>query len=232
MVVRKSSLKKKTARSVRPRRKVKFSRAKTYKRVYPKFSSIPALPSVKTVILPYHMEYITSVGNVITYQTFNSFNCHDPDYTGSGHQPRGWDQWKALYKYYRVLSCSIRAVFFWEETPSQSHTCGIFIDDDATFGYTGTNDLFEKCGKNTRTLTSDRTSKVILRTYVNMFKSTNKALRTSRTPVGSSPTETAPYIHVWSIANNTASLTYGAVRVHVGLHYKVQLFEPIDILGS
>jgi len=32
-------------------------------------------------------------------------SCHDPDLTGTGHQPRWWDQVKAYYAQYRVDKC-------------------------------------------------------------------------------------------------------------------------------
>lgn len=222
----------KRPKQVRVRRRVRTRKAVTSRSTYPRYSALPGLPSVKNVILPYHMEYVTSVGSTITSQTFNSANAHDPDYTGTGHQPRGWDQYKAFYKSYRVTACSIKATFFWEETPSQSHSCGIYIDDDSTFAFSNTNDLYEKNGKKTRHLLPDRTNKVVLSEYVNLSKCTNKALMTQRTAVGSSPSEAAPFIHVWSIANNTATLSYGPVRVHCQLHYHIQLFEPVDITGS
>jgi len=213
-------------RRVRPRKSV------SSRSVYPRYAALPGIPSVKTVVLPYHMEYLTSAGSTFSVQTFNSANAHDPDYTGGGHQPRGWDQYKAFYKFYRVTAVSIKVTFFWEETPSQSHACGIYIDDDSSFYFSNTNDLFEKNARKTRQLTSDRTSKVVLTERLNLRNCTNKALMTQRTAVGSSPSEAAPFIHVWSVANNTATLTYGGVRVHCGLHYHVQLFEPVDLAGS
>jgi len=34
--------------------------------------------------------------------------CHDPDQTGTGHQPYGWDTYKTLYNHYTVLSSKIQ----------------------------------------------------------------------------------------------------------------------------
>lgn len=36
---------------------------------------------------------------------FRMNGCHDPDMTGTGHQPRFWDQIKIAYKQYRVDKC-------------------------------------------------------------------------------------------------------------------------------
>lgn len=220
----------------RPRKYVRNNKAtkarSVVRKTYPIYSSMPGLPITKVVYMPYHMEFTTS-SNVITYNTFRSNSIFDPDYTGGGHQPRGHDQWSQYYKYYRVTSCDVKAAFFWEETPSQSHCVGIYLDDNVSFAYTGSLDLYEKGGfKCTKQLLPDRTSRVFIRRRVNMYRMTNKSLMDQRTAFGSNAAEPGPYIHVWTLPNNTAVLSYGAVRVHVALVYRVQLFEPLDILGS
>jgi len=36
------------------------------------------------------------------HYAFRASSCFDPDFTGAGHQPRGFDQWKLLYNMYIV----------------------------------------------------------------------------------------------------------------------------------
>jgi hypothetical protein len=49
---------------------------------------------------------ITSAGSQGNYiYKFNSL--FDPDFTGVGGQPDGFDQWKALYLQYRVVACDV-----------------------------------------------------------------------------------------------------------------------------
>jgi len=192
---------------------------------------MPGLPATKTVYLPYHMEFTTSSSS-LTYNTFRSNSIYDPDFTNVGHQPRGHDQYAQYYKYYRVTGIKIRAIFNWEETPSQSHAVGVYLDDNSTFAYSGSIDLYEKAGKMTRFLSSDRAARQTISRALNLNKLGNKALNDQRTAFGSNPTLDGPFIHVWTIPNNTTSLTYGAVRVHVALVLTTQLFEPLDIGGS
>ena len=40
--------------------------------------------------------------------TFRGNSLVDPDYTGTGHQPRGFDQWAAFYNDYKVLGSKIK----------------------------------------------------------------------------------------------------------------------------
>lgn len=35
-------------------------------------------------------------------------SCFDPDFTGVGGQPDGFDQWKTLYQQYRVVACDVK----------------------------------------------------------------------------------------------------------------------------
>jgi hypothetical protein len=47
---------------------------------------------------------------------------HDPDYTGVGHQPYGYDQVTAIYQKYKVYSVTIE-VMFWQQ--SAALLCGL-----------------------------------------------------------------------------------------------------------
>jgi hypothetical protein len=43
---------------------------------------------------------------------FHANGLYDPDHTGAGHQPHGFDQIMALYKNYQVLSSAIEVTLF------------------------------------------------------------------------------------------------------------------------
>lgn len=49
--------------------------------------------------------------NVGINQVMNLNSCFDPDRSGVGHQPYGWDQIAALYNRYRVLKCKWKVSF-------------------------------------------------------------------------------------------------------------------------
>jgi hypothetical protein len=42
---------------------------------------------------------------------FRANSCFDPDYTGVGHQPRGFDEQSAIYDHYTVIGSKIKATF-------------------------------------------------------------------------------------------------------------------------
>lgn len=62
-----------------------------------------------------HSITYTGVGSAASYQ-FRLNSLFDPDYTGAGHQPMGFDQLAALYQRYRVYGCKWRVVFASQDT--------------------------------------------------------------------------------------------------------------------
>ncbi len=98
-------------RPIRRRRAVRRRRVTRYNRRAP-------FPQKVVATLRY-VTYVTinpglGFGLGATY-TFRANSVYDPDATGSGHQPRGHDQYMALYGAFRVMRSTIVADF-----PSQS----------------------------------------------------------------------------------------------------------------
>lgn len=63
-------------------------------------------------------------------RVFNLNSGFDPYRTGTGHQPRGWDQWTTMYNRYRVDVCDVIAQF--TNAPSDGAMCSLFANNDAT----------------------------------------------------------------------------------------------------
>ena len=84
---------------------------------YPRYRSLPlgGFADKQTARLKY-VEFVTlnnsasssSVPNVYHYRA-NSL--HDPNYSGGGHQPRGFDELKAIYDHYTVIGSKMKASF-------------------------------------------------------------------------------------------------------------------------
>lgn len=66
------------------------------------------LPDV-TLIKMVYSDYRTLTASVNQANYVYKFNsCFDPDFTGVGGQPDGFDQWKTLYQQYRVMACDVQ----------------------------------------------------------------------------------------------------------------------------
>lgn len=80
---------------------------------------------------------------------FNATSLFDPNSSGGGHQPLGFDQWATIYAKYTVVGSKIKATF----APTTAAVtvpayAGIILDDNATFSYTSGPQIYEsKQGK-------------------------------------------------------------------------------------
>lgn len=70
--------------------------------------ALTGFPERMTVTLPYVLAGRVNPG-VVAYsdQVFSLNSVFDPDTTGVGHQPRGFDQWSAVYGSYRVSKVDV-----------------------------------------------------------------------------------------------------------------------------
>lgn len=64
------------------------------------------------------------------YQRFQLNNLYDPDYSGVGHQPRGYDEITAIYQRYLVLGAKIKLKIL--QTTSQNAYVGFTVRKDAS----------------------------------------------------------------------------------------------------
>jgi len=91
--------------------KSKFSARKNYgkkKRVLTNSNlnkSLSPIPSRYITKMKYSDAVTLSLANSYQY-VFNLNSVYDPNRTGTGHQPYGYDQLAALYNRYRVIGCS------------------------------------------------------------------------------------------------------------------------------
>ncbi len=75
---------------------------------------ISLLGNSKAVRLKYHASFVlqtNDIGDVSTH-VFSASGMFDPDITGIGHQPRGFDQLMSLYSFYTVQRSKLTASFY------------------------------------------------------------------------------------------------------------------------
>ena len=70
------------------------------------------LPARTIVTLPYAANYedtgSSGSGLATAIRAISLNGCFDPEVTGAGHQPMGFDQWSTFYTKYQVLSCNFK----------------------------------------------------------------------------------------------------------------------------
>lgn len=79
-----------------------------------------------------YAEKISIVGSAVEgslkTHVFSANGCYDPNITGIGHQPRGFDQLMSLYDHYTVIKSTI-AVRFLNDSNARPY-CAIAVRDD------------------------------------------------------------------------------------------------------
>ena len=132
-------------------KKQKLSRTRSLKRT----RSIPRPLSFKLsknilrdkqkVTLKYHSHNTITSGVAGTFaHTFMANGLYDPDVSGIGHQPRGYDEMATLYGKYVVTSCKIMCRF--RNASTTSRVIPFIITTDHTVLGSGTHDGLEHSG--------------------------------------------------------------------------------------
>lgn len=72
----------------------------------------PFPPAFQTTLTYYEtVSSPSSLAGAASVYLFRANSCYDPNYTGTGHQPLGFDQWMAFYNHYTVIASDIEARF-------------------------------------------------------------------------------------------------------------------------
>lgn len=97
---------------------------------------VPFLANKRTTQHVYGSQYSVSLtSGTSVMRVFRGNGMYDPDRTGTGHQPYGFDQLSALYKYYSVRASSIKV---WYVTSSAGTGVLMNVTPDATAATTPT----------------------------------------------------------------------------------------------
>lgn len=178
------------------------------------------------------IEIHPAVDGIIGTHVFSANNAFDPNVTGTGHQPMGFDQWSVFYDHITVIGSKIRATYIPGSSPfiALIHTA-----DNATLS-TVPNTVLERTGTQWKWLgnagaggNTGNTLKKFFSTK-KFFNVTdvkdNAMLKGSFT---TSPAEQA-YYHVSLFQPNAGAL--GDVAVTIEIEYICQLSERKDLVSS
>jgi len=105
---------------------------------FPYYSKLVRLRYVEEISLD-------PVSGGLAYYTFRANSLFDPNLTGSGHQPRGFDQWATLYNHYTVIGAKCSATFLANSTSQVTPGYqGIYLSTSSTdIAAMTTNDVLE-----------------------------------------------------------------------------------------
>lgn len=228
---------KRTSRKKRsPRRRVRR------RRYNPRKAILSGFPSQKLVKLRYIDTNVTldaGVGLTQEY-VYRANSVFDPDHTGIGHQPMGFDQWAGIYNRYTVLGAKITVVY--NPSAAGSVTAGyvgitLSGDTNPLSNYTSINNILESKLTGARTTITGMNQMLGKETRISKNFSAKKFFGVKDVQdgaslsalVGANPAKDA-YFSVWQASidgNNPASAS-----LTVKIDYIVLMREPKNLDGS
>ena len=127
----------------RPRRvaRLRTVQARSARRRRNKMVSVPrnkmAFPmSMKTQLRFGYRQVLAPTGTGLTFASFRANSLYDPVYALGGAQPRGFDQFMAVYKTYTVTGAKVSVTFMYEGYDGPSTSSGTAYDGMVKqFGY-------------------------------------------------------------------------------------------------
>lgn len=165
---------------------------------------------------------------------------HDPDITGTGHQPLGWDQWKNFYNHYTVIGSkmTLRVVPNLSTSSVPAATVTIFLNDDTTLDVTNPFIRMEKGLGTTKLFNPNQgmDKSIMLRSFFSAkkffsVKDVKDNLTRLGAVTGANPSEQAIFTIVYGPADNSSTST-PACQFAVTIDYIVQFSEPADLITS
>lgn len=197
-----------------------------------------AFPENKVVNLRYvDIISLNPAAISVSEYIFRANSVHDPDYSGGGHQPLGYDQWTPFYNHYVVIGARISCQFIYSSGASPTGIIyGVYLRDDATTMTTGQEIMEQQLGKY-RVAAASSLSSPSVTTLTNNFSAKKffniTDIKDNRDNLGAivttSPTDGA-FFHVWASTLDGTDL--GDVDVVVTMNFIVSFSEPNNLAQS
>lgn len=198
----------------------------------------PSLPLGKTFKMT--MRYCESaislnpgIGGLPANYVFSLNGLYDPNYTGTGHQPLGYDQIMTMYDHYTVIGARIR-VNFMNNDATYGQTVALHIKDSPA-ATTDITNIIEN-GQNRYSIIGPTDSGTSSKTMTinwsaSKFFSTKKLVGSSlyRGALASNPDEQA-YLHL--VAQPLSGVDSSDIRCMIDIEYITILSEPKTLAQS
>lgn len=172
-------------------------------------------------------ERITLGSAVFDDFIFSANGVYDPNISGGGHQPRGFDQVMALYDHATVIGSKMTATFI-NTSSSTTAVVGILVGDNTT-AFTQPSDVNEYRNSKVRCLSTlgsgAERSTIVQKVNPSKFLSISKPLSAAslKNSAGANCAEDVLY-HI--CAYNVQGASMGTIEVLVRIEYDCILTEP------
>lgn len=158
---------------------------------------------------------------------FRANDCYDPNLTGIGHQPRGFDQWMTVYQQWVVVGSAINVKFSDGDNNTYEAVVGVNLNTLSTIDSNEIIDMIEDRKVRYKITNNDRpvtcTEKFSSKKW---FKSKPMSDDTLHGTATNGPANLT-YYHVWAGDMNSLE-DVQSVNAIVTIDYLVVFFDPIQ----
>lgn len=196
-------------------------------------SRLPLLvPKSKKVRLRYPFTVTVNPNASVAGHVFRANDLRDPDFTGAGDQPNGFDQWMAFYNHFTVIGSQLVAAFIQPSSTAIPNIVGIKLQDSSTVETNLLDQIGDpRCHWDVSNTVSNSTSVVKMQCNYSAkkFHGVKDVLDNDdlQGDTGASPTEAAYYV-VWAGPPDQASDS-ATVYITGYIEYLAILQEPKDL---
>ena len=182
-----------------------------------------------------HVIAASSSNNFATSYKYRLNSLFDPNYTGVGHQPRGFDQLSTIYEKYTIVAAKISVCFITNN--SVPSVCGLRLVDGNEVSITDKKVAMENGDSSWKYLARfDSNSKTILSRQVNVkkFFNQNTIVGTDKFTLDSNENpalDDAIMGEIW-VAPIDPGTAHGQVLIDVNIEYTAVFTEPKDLPQS
>lgn len=168
---------------------------------------------------------------VPTQYAFSANGLYDPNITGTGHQPMGFDQMMALYNHYEVIGAKITLTAINSGTV-EGFNMGIKLDDNSTLAANDLNNSFEHPMTSWRSISSTYdTPNSITQTFSQKsFFGDKSGDRETWGDAAANPIDQAYFICIVGPVTSTQDLA--TLPMVAQIDYLVKWHEPKDFVAS
>lgn len=195
------------------------------------FKKTPATPLGKSFVFRtrYYEDQLTvdpGLGTANNY-VFSANGLYDPNFTGTGHQPIGFDQIMQMYDHYCVIGSRIRVTFH-NNDASDPCTVGVYVSD-TTVSSTDPTQIIENGLGKYKTIEAAKVGGSVK--TITLGSSTKKRTGTShplsdpnlKGSASANPSE-GHFFHIWAAAPDGSD--HATVGISVCIEYIAIMTEP------
>lgn len=186
-------------------------------------------PYERWATLKYCEGYVTvnpAIGACAAY-VLRANDLYDPNLTGTGHQPTGFDQYMAMYNRFVVYASKVKVIAMAPDSETADVLVGVAVTDSSTT-YTQTEVYMEQALTDWGVLPGGAGgSNILSATSFNAAAFSGTSPKTNDLLHGNSAASPSKqwYYHIFAGATNSTD-DPGTIKFSVEVEYRIKFFEP------